>query len=1068
MKSTSRLGRVPAVLLLVTLAFVTGVACGQSPEAKKLKAAERGERYLKEGKTNEAIIEFRSALQIDQDFVPAVQGLGRAYVTKSWNGDAVRELQRAQKLAPDSISIAVDLGRAFVQARAWNDAEAQAAIILGKEPKNRDGLYIRASSLLGQGKVGDALALLETVPAGEAPPDLARTTAFALLRLGKVPEAEQAFRAIVAKDPQDAMSLSGLAAVELSRNQPEAALKLYQQAKAAKPADPQVRQGLAITLARLNRLPEAIKELEEIDPRAWSAETVMALSSYYLRANRPADAIRVLAPVVARAPKFANARYMLATAYLMTNDPGQAITQLEELQRQAPDNLPTRFRLGVAYSRAGRAREALAQLDPLAKQLEKSPEYQLERGQALMLAGRFDDALVAAKAAQKLAAQAPQVYLLMGQIQTRRRDQKAAREMFAKAAEVDATYVPARLALGGLDLIANNPDGAMKEFDAAIQANPKSLPAVQAKVSALLAEKKVKEAIQIGEAAVKQNEQDAGFHALLGALYLADGQAERASASFRRALELDPNSIPARLGLARVAISQQKDEEAIGHLKAVIKDRPDQPTAVALLTSLYEKTGQIDQAVPILEAALKASPRQPVFSTQLGEVYLKKGRYDDAIALSSDLLSVNPDFVPARLIRAQAYLTQGKGDAALQELLAVVKANPTLPAAHYYLARTYVALGRVPEAKTAYQETLKLDPQFTAAKLELASLSGTKPDETKQIEQLREVLKKDPKNLTARHALAQALIRQGQIVEAQTELKQILDQAPSSAEANFLMAQILLQQGKPDEAANHLRATLRANPSHVGAHIQMGNYLVRRNQTEQAISEFEAALRVNPNLHEVRLELGLLYAKSGRLPDAMRLSRELEQKDPKSPVPPLLRGLVLLAQHNAQGAVDAFTAALKLKPDMIEAQRGLAQAYQELGQTDRAVESYRKVLALNDKDVASLNNLAWMLSEQRKNPDEALPLAIKAEQLAPGSPEVLDTLGWVQYRKGAYADAEKSLARAVEKASGNGTIQYHLGMTYARMGRKAEAVSALRRAAQLDPKLAQTEKIEDIIKQLGG
>jgi cytochrome c-type biogenesis protein CcmH/NrfG len=41
-------------------------------------------------------------------------------------------------------------------------------------------------------------------------------------------------------------------------------------------------------------------------------------------------------------------------------------------------------------------------------------------------------------------------------------------------------------------------------------------------------------------------------------------------------------------------------------------------------------------------------------------------------------------------------------------------------------------------------------------------------------------------------------------------------------------------------------------------------------------------------------------------------------------------------------------------------------------------------------------------------------------------------------------------------------------MAYASLGRKADAVSALRRAAQLDPKLAQSEKIDDLIKQLGG
>jgi hypothetical protein len=45
--------------------------------------------------------------------------------------------------------------------------------------------------------------------------------------------------------------------------------------------------------------------------------------------------------------------------------------------------------------------------------------------------------LIGANAAQRLASQSPQPYLLIGQIQTRRRDVKTAREMFAKAADRD-------------------------------------------------------------------------------------------------------------------------------------------------------------------------------------------------------------------------------------------------------------------------------------------------------------------------------------------------------------------------------------------------------------------------------------------------------------------------------------------------------------------------------------------------------------------------------------------------------------------------------------------------------
>ena len=144
MKAIRETARRVGTLLVIGLVLVAGGACGQSPLAKKQKAVARGEQYLKDGKLNEAIIEFRTALQVDQDFLPAVHALGRAYIAKSWYGDAARELQRAQKLAPDSLPIAADYGRVLAQAGAWKDAEAQAALILAKDPQNRDGLYIRA------------------------------------------------------------------------------------------------------------------------------------------------------------------------------------------------------------------------------------------------------------------------------------------------------------------------------------------------------------------------------------------------------------------------------------------------------------------------------------------------------------------------------------------------------------------------------------------------------------------------------------------------------------------------------------------------------------------------------------------------------------------------------------------------------------------------------------------------------------------------------------------------------------------------------------------------------------
>ena len=292
--------------------------------------------------------------------------------------------------------------------------------------------------------------------------------------------------------------------------------------------------------------------------------------------------------------------------------------------------------------------------------------------------------------------------------------------------------------------------------------------------------------------------------------------------------------------------------------------------------------------------------------------------------------------------------------------------------------------------------------------------------------------------------------------------------APAHVGGNLLMARLRFAQGRADDAVTHLRAALRTNPNDLEANVTLARYLYRQNRREEARPLFETALRINPNLPDVKYDLGILYAQSGRLPDAMRLAEELAKALPKDPLPLTLKGQILLAQGNVKPAGDAFSAAIALGGNVAAAHRGLAQVQASQGLTDRAIEQYRKALALQDNDPITLNNLAWLLLESKNQPDEALPLATKAYQIAPRSGEIADTLGWIHYRRGAYLDAEKALAQAEQHAPGSAQIKYHLGMTYAKLGKRTDAVSSLRRAAQIDPKLAQAEKIADLIKELGG
>jgi Tfp pilus assembly protein PilF len=118
----------------------------------------------------------------------------------------------------------------------------------------------------------------------------------------------------------------------------------------------------------------------------------------------------------------------------------------------------------------------------------------------------------------------------------------------------------------------------------------------------------------------------------------------------------------------------------------------------------------------------------------------------------------------------------------------------------------------------------------------------------------------------------------------------------------------------------------------------------------------------------------------------------------------------------------------------------------------QAIAHYRKILAIDRNNIHGLNNLAYLLANTNQS-DEALALAQQARELAPGTVEVEDTLGWVLYGRGIYGQAVSYLESAATK-SADPAIQYHVGLAYLKAGKwqrgRQVLTSALRIAPQLD------------------
>ena len=121
-----------------------------------------------------------------------------------------------------------------------------------------------------------------------------------------------------------------------------------------------------------------------------------------------------------------------------------------------------------------------------------------------------------------------------------------------------------------------------------------------------------------------------------------------------------------------------------------------------------------------------------------------------------------------------------------------------------------------------------------------------------------------------------------------------------------------------------------------------------------------------------------------------------------------------------------------------------------------ALEHYRLIVLADPDNLVALNNLASVLNESAKNPDEALPFAEKAYQGAPGSAAVNDTLGWVFYQKRIYTRAVHHLETAV-KLQPTAKRKAHLALAYHQTGADAQARKTLAEALALDPDLGETQ-----------
>ena len=161
--------------------------------------------------------------------------------------------------------------------------------------------------------------------------------------------------------------------------------------------------------------------------------------------------------------------------------------------------------------------------------------------------------------------------------------------------------------------------------------------------------------------------------------------------------------------------------------------------------------------------------------------------------------------------------------------------------------------------------------------------------------------------------------------------------------------------------------------------------------------------------------LGSALFHRGQINDAEPYFRKALELEPGYAEPHFNLGLVCLQRQHWSEAEQLLLKAAQLDP-RVSVERQLTLLYEGQGKFDQAEATLRQWLARAPDNGEACNELSFHLAERATKLDEALALIGRALERAPENPNYLDTLGWVQFKRGELDEAEKALQKAIELA----------------------------------------------------
>jgi tetratricopeptide (TPR) repeat protein len=524
----------------------------------------------------------------------------------------------------------------------------------------------------------------------------------------------------------------------------------------------------------------------------------------------------------------------------------------------------------------------------------------------------------------------------------------------SRPADASAAY---HFMLGYQAELAQNSDQALKEYQAALKADPTAL-SVKARLATLhFSLGDMPNALRYAEEVADGKADDARMLTHMAGIIAQAGKGDKALSVLDRAIALEPEAGEAYF------------------------------TKGLLLLNLKRPT----EAEEAMRSGIARSPDNAVGHYHLGRILLERAKVDEAMASFERAITANSSFEPAYLALASMHEARHEKDKAIAVLKKYLQnVNPRNREIRHQLVRIYVEAKDYQGAKKELEDLIADDPSDLDAQLRMALIHGEQKEYPQAIERLNAILKVRPAELKVRDYL-------GYIYEESKDTQKALETyafnvqlEPTFFEGHVHLGVLYYRLKKFPEATEHLGRAIALNPKQPESYIVQGLAYLQLEQYDKSAEVFLDGIRNNPKNADLHFNLGTAYDKLNRFDDVVQAMETAIKLDPHH-----ADALNYLGYSYADRgiridqAISLTKQAVALKPDNGYYVDSLGWAFFKSGQLTEALVELKRAATLVGDDPVIYEHLGDIYAKQQRLSD-AREAWLHALELDPSNHKLMD------------------------------------------------------------------------------